>query len=77
MFELDSDSIRRLLIERRFTLAEFARRAEITAVTARRLTRSGAMATAPTVGKVADALGVESSQILKEYNSDEALKKEL
>lgn len=67
MFELDEKKIRGLMIEHELTIRALARKARITEVTASRLSRKGARATARTLGKIAKAFGVNGEElILKE-----------
>lgn len=65
MFELDSKTIRSLMLEKQMTLRDLARAATITETTAARLSRDGARANARTTGKLAKALDCEPEQILK------------
>ena len=65
MFEIDSARVRKMLLVRKLTITEFARRADVTTVTARKFFHTDARATAPTVAKIADALEVEPQFILK------------
>lgn len=66
MFELDSKTIRSLMLEKQMTLRDLARAATITETTAARLSRDGARANARTTGKLANALGVDAKLIIKE-----------
>lgn len=66
MFELDSKTIRSLMLEKQMTLRDLARAATITETTAARLSRDGARANARTTGKLANALGVNAKLIVKE-----------
>lgn len=66
MFELDSKKIRSLMLEKQMTLRDLAQKAAITETTAARLSRNGARANARTTSKLANALGVDASTIVKE-----------
>ena len=65
MFELDGKAIRGLLLEKKMTLRDMARKASITETTAQKIARGGARTNAKTAGKVADALGVDAKLILR------------
>ena len=66
MFELDSKAIRGLLLEKKWTIRDYAKAASITETTAQKISRGGARTNAKTAGKVADALGVAPHAIIKE-----------
>lgn len=66
MFELDGKAIRKLLLEKKMTLRALAQKAAITETTAARLSRDGARANGRTVGKLCDALDIDSTLIVME-----------
>lgn len=65
MFDVDGEKVRAAMVERRLNVAALARAADVNQATAARLIREGAKTTAPTLAKIADALGVSWQQLLK------------
>ena len=69
MFEVDDVRIRSLLVGRGLTVTQFAARAGINALTARKMLNSGAKVNIIVIGKVAKFFGVDSNDILKKEQS--------
>lgn len=66
MFEIDGKAIRKLLLEKKWTLRDLAKVAQITETTAQKIARGGARVNAKTAGKIAAGLGVDANSIVLE-----------
>ena len=65
MFEIDSSLIRSLLFKSGLTVAQFARRAGINGLTARKVVKDGAKVNGRIVGTLAKFFGVKGESLLK------------
>ena len=65
MFEVDDALIRALIFKRGLTVVEFARRAGINGLTARKLVKSGARVNGRIVATLAKFFGVDGNTLLK------------
>lgn len=65
MFAVDDSLIRSLLFERGLTVTEFARRAGINGLTARKLVKDGAKVNGRIVSTLAKFFGVDGEELLK------------
>ena len=65
MLIIDSDALRRRLIDSQINVADFARVAELPPATVSQLTRSDRRVTFKTLGKIAKALAVDFTELVK------------
>ena len=65
MFAVDDSLIRSLLFKRGLTIREFARRAGINGLTARKVVKDGAKVNGRIVGTLAKFFGVKGESLLK------------
>ena len=65
MYEVDDSLIRALIFERGLTVAQFARRAGINGLTARKLLKSGAKVNGRIIHALAKFFGVDGNVLLK------------
>ena len=65
MFEVDDSIIRALIFKRGLTVAQFARRAGINGLTARKLVKKGAKVNGRIIATLAEFFGVEGNVLLK------------
>ena len=66
MYEVDDSLIRALIFERGLTVAQFARRAGINCLTARKVLKGGAKVNGRIVSLLAKCLGVPGNDLIKE-----------
>lgn len=64
MFELDTGKIASLMFDKQLTVREVSEQARLTPTTTSRLIRGKAKPNAKTVGKLAQALGVNGADII-------------
>ncbi len=69
MYEVDDSKIRALIFERGLTVTQFARRAGINGLTARKLVKDGAKVNGRIVSALAKFFGVDGNELLKKEQS--------